>query len=141
MQKAFRIPLDVYNTEAAVVITDSSEFLRRKLKGWYDGRLKNLDSFDWNDMSGYDGICYSLKYKEGGKMPLIVFPDGISRWDKARMASVVAHECYHASMLIFDSIGHIPKEGSQEEPFAYLLGHLVKNIVARIMEKKEKPLL
>ena len=67
------------------------------------------------------GSTYRVKEKKTGIACTLV-------WIKSKeefTSSIVAHECGHAAMDIFDYIGTQPNPDDQE-PYCYLLGNLVR---------------
>lgn len=60
------------------------------------------------------------------------FPDGsiviLIHKDHVDDMSIVTHECFHATEFIMDYV-HTPLTESTSEPYAYLLGYIVNEII------------
>lgn len=57
--------------------------------------------------------------------------------DDCSLAGVVAHECYHIVNLIMSGVGARFSDDS-EEPYAYLLTHLVDEVIEKVILLKSQ---
>lgn len=85
------------------------------------------------DCPGYESIMEnphgkSVAWSDGKQNKVCIFADS---------PATLAHECFHATMQIFDRIGETPNN-QHDEPAAYLIGYLFKRYVRALHPDSEK---
>jgi hypothetical protein len=58
--------------------------------------------------------------------------DGLLWFSDKAGAGVIAHECFHAAMCVFACAGALPLTAGNDEPFAYYLEWLVREVTRRL---------
>lgn len=135
----FKIGINIYRTDVLVLVTKSPSFLRKIAKRCYGDKLKSYDWCGELNAGGYDAKTFNPEYKNGGNAIVIVFEKSILDLPEHKRQDTISHECYHAAMIISQGYGYIPSySGFNEEPFAYLLGYLVRETTYGLLNNPKK---
>lgn len=116
--KAFEIPLNPYSTTLCVAIgeTDSGVDKYVEMK---NGEMLHSSSY------GSDGYVSSVRLLIKRNKQ-----DAILMWLRSNPTyGTIAHETYHAVKRLYELIH---SDGKEEEPFAYMIGYIVNEIVKNI---------
>jgi hypothetical protein len=97
-----RIKIPIYEQSLLVVVSDNFKSVEKE--------------FNLADTSNYNGVCFE---NERG-IVILIAPDSD--------LSVIAHESVHAAGILFDIVG-ATVDVKNDEPFAYLVGWIVEQVL------------
>lgn len=126
MDKKLIIPIDIYNIDVEVFISEDLEKTAENIdKENNDKNYKLADNIS-GFMEGFSSICYQYKNGLITKRFIILIEEDVSD-------ETVIHECLHTAWHVLEAKG-IDLSHDNHESLAYLQGFLYKKIKNKLLK-------